>query len=356
MIKVFCTFFILFHHYQQVYETVAETSFPWQVNFWSGNFYWGYMVEFFFLISGYCMLSYIKKIEDGLTFYQFYARRAARLLPLMAVSGAVIWGLFLIYKELYGRELPGSGTAFFSIMLQSLGIQDGWGFINPMLNNPTWYCSVLLLCYIVFYFIVYWSNRILVSPIYGFVFFLLLGCGIQTYKLNLPFFNLSTCRGYYSFFAGVILALIMPIIQKWRGAPWASVVAILLFAREYYFKGGQVGYMQFALTFTLYPAIVVLLRCSPLSKITSLPFWGNWAKISYSVFIWHTPVYLVMYIVLAVLHIEVSTVANMRTMLLCAVVLQFVGAASYHFIETPLNNKLLSWLTSLDPAKKAETN
>lgn len=75
-----------------------------------------------------------------------------------------------------------------------------------MVNNPTWYISVLLLCYIVFYLLTYLGKRWQIPHTYLFVFMVLLGCGAQTYGLNLPFLNGSSCRGYYAFFFGVLPA------------------------------------------------------------------------------------------------------------------------------------------------------
>lgn len=352
MLKIFATIFILFHHYQQMCEVVTGLDFSG--GFWHGSFYWGYMVELFFLISGYCMLSYVPKIQEGLTFYRFYGRRAARLLPLMALSGVVSTVLILLYQKMTGSMFLDAQPSLFGMFLQALGIQAGWGFTNPMLNNPTWYCSVLLLCYIVFYGIVFWSHRLKISPVFGFVFFALLGCGIQNYGLDLPFMNSSTCRGFYAFFAGLLLALLMPVLQKCRWAFWFSAVAVILFALEFWQKGGQVGYMPHVLVFIVYPAIVLLLQSKPFGWFSSLPLWEKWDKICYSVFIWHGVMYLLVFLVLESFHMDKSVMVNRRMMILCAAVLQLIGVSSYYFIENPLNQKMLSWLASLDPMSKAE--
>ena len=76
-------------------------------------------------------------------------------------------------------------------------------------NNPTWYISVLMLCYVVFYIIVYIANRIKIHPQYLFVVMIFLGMGINTYGINLPFLNGSSSRGYYAFFFGILLAGIL---------------------------------------------------------------------------------------------------------------------------------------------------
>lgn len=351
MAKVFATICILFHHYQQVEEAVTGVSASAVIDFYEGSFNWGQMVEAFFLVSGVCMLAYITKIKNGLTFYQYYVRRAGRLLPLMAVSGVVYAVLQLLFDKVYRMAFFGKDPSLFGIVLQAFGVQKGWGFSSPFLNNPTWYCSVLLLCYVIFYAIVYWSHRLQVSPFYGFVFMILLGCGIQTYGIDLPFLNGATCRGFYAFFAGIVLAKLMPMIQKWRwSAAWA-VLVIVIFALAYKMRDGQLEYMPFLLTFVLYPAILIVLQAFPLHYISALPFWGKWARITYSVFIWHLPFYMLVYTVLPVLGQSPLLAVSVRAMLLCAVVLQGVGWLSYRYLECPLNRKVQNWLLSLDPAK-----
>lgn len=59
-LKVVATIIIVFHHYQQGFG-VAFSKF----NFAGGKFYFGYIVELFFVLSGYFTYKYIKKIAGG---------------------------------------------------------------------------------------------------------------------------------------------------------------------------------------------------------------------------------------------------------------------------------------------------
>lgn len=350
MLKVFATIFIIFHHYQQDGQGITGQTFHCFVDFYGGNFNFGYVVELFFLISGMCMFPYIQKIAQGLTFYQFYARRVSRLLPLMAVSGVVSAMLLILYDRIYsGNEFYLGKPSFFGAVLQALGMQDGWAFANPSLNNPTWYCSVLLLCYILFYGIVYWSGRLAVSPFYGMAFFLLLGCGIGTYGINLPFLNGSSSRGFYAFFAGVLLAAFMPKIKAWRYSVGVSLLTVLLFAVDFKRANGQLEYLPYLLTFVFYPALIVLVQSNPLARVTGARFWGRWAKITYSVFIWHFPAYLLLFLLLPVLHLDPACVANQAGMLLFACVMQPLGWLSYCLLEKPLNQKVSDALLAARP-------
>lgn len=202
VLRIIATILIVFHHYQQVTGVYYEGH----INFYNGRFYFGYVVEFFFLLSGYFMWRYVEKIENGLSFPKFFAPRALRLLPLVFIGGITYEVLLYIYQQTCGGDWFGVSITVWGVIIDALGIQDGWVFTNPMVNNPTWYISVLLLCYVVFYLLTYLSKRWQVPHAYLFAFMVLLGCGIQTYGINLPFLNGSSCRGYYAFFFGVLLA------------------------------------------------------------------------------------------------------------------------------------------------------
>lgn len=145
-IKILATVFIVFHHYQQVIGVYFDKG----INFYNGKFYFGYMVELFFVLSGYFMYSYIEKIQKGVTFRKFFLKRFLRLFPLMML-GAISYEVFLaIYQNMYQSSWFDIQTTLWGTIIASLGIQDGWALPNPCVNNPTWYISVLLLCYIIF--------------------------------------------------------------------------------------------------------------------------------------------------------------------------------------------------------------
>lgn len=353
MAKVLATIFILFHHYQQVAVVVTGKNVDTVVKFYGGTFNWGRIVELFFLMSGYFMLAYVEKIPAGLTFYQFYTRRAARLLPLMCLSSVFCAVAELAFDKAYRVAFFGVDPTLFGVFLQSLGIQAGWSFSNPFLNNPTWYCSVLMLCYLIFYAVVYWSHRLRVSPCYGFAFMVFLGCSVQTSKASIPFFNDSSSRGYVAFFSGVLFAILMPYLKKWRGAFLWELVFLAVFAAVYHKKSGQLQYMPFLLVFILYPTILLLLQHVPFTVVSQWPFWEKWARIGYSVFVWHLPFYVVLYTVVKAVGIDPLVLVNWKSMLLCAIAMQLIGWISYRFLEKPLNRKVLKIFANLDPAQKA---
>lgn len=56
-IKICATIIIIFHHYQQVTGAFFENK----INFWNGKFYFGYVVELFFILSGFLCFPILTK-------------------------------------------------------------------------------------------------------------------------------------------------------------------------------------------------------------------------------------------------------------------------------------------------------
>lgn len=61
VLRIIATVLIVFHHYQQATGAFFEGC----LNFFNGRFYFGYIVEFFFLLSGFFMVNYRNWIENG---------------------------------------------------------------------------------------------------------------------------------------------------------------------------------------------------------------------------------------------------------------------------------------------------
>ena len=348
MAKVFATVLILCHHYQQVTTMVTGKS------VYHCPFDFGYMVELFFLLSGFFSLSYIRKIRDGMTFYQFYTRKVARIQALIVVTGVCSAVFLLLYTKVYDQSFWGVEPSVFGVVLQALGIQEGWGFVGTYLNSPTWYCSILMLCYLIFYGIVYWSRRLGISPFYGFVFMILLGCGGQIPEGQLLFLTAYSRRGFYAFFAGVVFAALMPLLKKWRGFFWLGLAFMAVYVAAFYKKEGDLQYTPYLLTFLVYPVALFLLQQFPLTLMSGRAFWQRWSRFTYSVFLWHFPLYVLMYSVIKLLGIDPAVMSNIPAMLLCVVVMQPVGWLSYRFLERPLNKKVSEIFASLDPARQPE--
>lgn len=331
-IKIIATVLIIFHHYQQLVGVYFENK----INFYNGKFYFGYIVELFFVLSGFFMYSYIDKIKIGVSFKKFYLKRLCRLFPLLTVGAISYEILLVIYQRIYQDSWFGIAPTFWGTVISALGIQDGWALPNPCVNNPTWYISVLMLCYVIFYFLVYIAKRLDLKVQYLFVFMIFLGMGINTYGINLPFLNSSSCRGYYAFFFGVLLAEFLNKHDIGKVDTLISVIMIivitLLIIFQYDFMASGINYIM---TFIYYPALIILCKSKTVSRVLNRKIIGKLGQISFDVFIWHNPFYLVLYICIRVFNWNCN-LNSYVTMMCYAVVCYIVGTISYFVIERPV--------------------
>ena len=88
-LKITATLVIVLHHYERAFGTHFSA-----LNFGNGSFYFGYMVELFFMISGFIAFSSIKKIQEGLSFDKYFSGKFMRLFPLAAISTIVFSAMY----------------------------------------------------------------------------------------------------------------------------------------------------------------------------------------------------------------------------------------------------------------------
>ncbi|MBQ8600314.1 MAG: acyltransferase [Clostridia bacterium] len=332
-LKLLATIAIVFHHFQQI----NEVFYPNHINFFGDWFYWGYLVEFFFILSGYFMHKYITKIQEEMSLSLWFAKRAKRLLPLVAVSALVFEVLSLVYYIIFDKHWWGIRLTLWGTVLTSLGIQEGWVFVNPAVNSPTWYISVLMLCYIIFYLLTRLAKKINCSPLYLYIGMVLLGCAIKTYDIALPFLTGQAARGYYSFFFGLLLAHFIQCcgIPKRIAAVSTAIVAALT-ALFVFFPSAAEGELAYLLTFMMFPAIIILFETTFVKRIFSHSFWGVCGAVSFNIYIWHVPLFPLLAICLKLLNISIE-ISRIRYMYIFALIAIAVGIISHYFIEKPLN-------------------
>lgn len=330
-IKVVATLLIVFHHYQQD----TGSYFNWGINFYNGKFYFGYVVELFFILSGMFMLPYIKRIGEGLQLERFYLKRALRLLPLVAISACAYEFMVVLYWHTFHEHLFDKTFNLWGIVIDSLGMQDGWVFANPGVNNPTWYVSVLLLCYLAFYLTTALAHRLKVSPYYLYGTMVLLGAAINTYKLNLPFMNDAAGRGYCPFFTGILLAA---ALQAKPNLPkhllWICAATLIGFPIFIHFHP-SIEYLRYLLVFTFYPALIIIARIPKVNRLFERKWIETLSKISFDVYIWHMVCLQAFLYIIRLLSINPHYGSHL-TMLFFAALAFLVGTVSFYGIEQPI--------------------
>lgn len=336
-LKVFATLLIILHHYQHMF--MGEYTF---IQYFGGRFYFGYLVEMFFLLSGYFSCHMINEIINGSGYFSgFILKRGVRLLPLMAIAAVVDQLLQFVGSGFDFSRLSLWGTFISSLGLQSIGI-----FEDPGINGPMWYISVLLLCYVLFYFVTWLSKKLLVSRFWLYAIMIFIGVTGISSDADFPFLNSYTSRGYAAFFSGLCLGLLFEKAGDQKKTVWYFLaVCFLIFFVLCYFCAGEIvdEDIQFILLFMVYPAILLLFKSPAALKLFSHRIWGIMGKISFDVYVWHLNIIRVFLILAALMPTlpVYSRIGMLFFVLTCAV----VGILSYYLIEKPisrcLKNKLL---------------
>ena len=337
VLKVIATILIVFHHYQQITGTFWKSG----INFWGGEFYFGYLVELFFLISGFLAFRYIKRMKEGISFVGSVKGKFFRFFPLTLICAIVSTLLAHLYIIFYGNVFWKVDTySLWTILITAIGIQAGWGIEDPMINSPTWYISVWFLCHIILYIIVYISKRIHISEKYFFVCMIFIGLGIDYYSIRLPFFNEFTSRGYFAFFYGIIMVDIVSMLKNdkreklWYAASvlLAFIIPYLIYKRYWLVTKDE----QYILTFIYYPALIFLCTSKHLCRIFNCKLIEKAGQISYNVYMWHFPLIIAMYVIISIFNLNLDCIYRIQTMFLFTIACFGVGIISFYFIEKPI--------------------
>ena len=274
--KSFAAILIVFHHYQQEAGVIFSG-----INFFEGNFYFGYLVELFFMISGFLMAVSNK---GGKTILQKLKGKIIRIYPgaMLACSASllVVYAGFYLTGDWVDKSVE--YTNVLTIISSYLLIFSGWFFdIGLGVNNPTWYLCVLLLCYIIFYVAEWVEKKFSISKHIIFICVILVSfCGMYFNK-DLPwFFTSQNQRGYTCFFIGVLLYDYFVKRLSDYMKKTMLVVLFILYVVGVWYRGINSWEI---LSIFVYPAILCLLV-----YIKQLPDkYAILGTTSYEVYLWH---------------------------------------------------------------------
>lgn len=335
LLKIMGIVCIFFLHYQQVTEVI----FP-DINFCFGRFNYGYIVELFFVISGFFVCAYEDKIKKGLTFRDFFAKRYLRLIPLVAISAIVFNLVNAFYRSVFMVNWYGASITLWKTIQTAVGLTEGWGIPESIVNYPMWYVSVLLLCYCVFYLMNYIAKRLDLSVNYLYVFMIFVGIGGLTYGLNYAFLNGVTFRGYYSFFFGILLK---KFIDSRELTNKMIIVALLVSIAIPYLLVHNTEYVSdganYIMTFLHYPSLIILMHTKLAKKLFNVKLIGVLSEISFNVYVWH---------MLVIIFMIAGNYKwnwgfdyyNRMTMIIWLLVSFAIGTISHFAIEKPMNRYL----------------
>ena len=323
---------------------------------------WGYQpfkggfigVDIFFVISGYLITSIILKelvTTGSFSFKHFYERRIRRILPallfVMLTSLPFAW----IYL------MPSSFVDFSKSILYSLGFNSNFYFwysgqqygaesslLKPFLH--TWSLSVEEQYYILFPTVLlitfkYFRKYLIHILTLGFI----ISLGLADWgSRNHPSFNfyILPSRGW-ELLAGSILAYFE--INNGHRSKNKSLNLILpftgliLIVHSILFFNDKMFHPSF---YTLSPVIGVCLiiwfaqKDEIITKIFSTKLFVGIGLISYSLYLWHYPIF-------AFARIYDFTQGSLFKILLLGIITIILSVFSYYLIEKPFRNKLLNF-------------
>lgn len=283
LLKFVLAIIIVMHHFQQV----TGTKFDSGINFFYGDIYFGYAVEFFFIISGFTM-----RIDKKCKWGGYLLHKLLRLYPMIFVSTGCSILVALVYKMYTGQWYNNMYPSFKLILVSLTATQTYVKSVLFAFNNPTWYIGVLVLCYLLWMLGDWICGRYKLGlELYYWIFMVLVGSILMKvlkqvgWMSFLPANGLGIRRGITAFFLGCILAYVYANYNHKRIYILSGVVFVFSCALgisnfEYFSR-----HQKDIFTFLTFPSI---LYCGLMfENLLKEEIWNFLGKISYEIYIWH---------------------------------------------------------------------
>ena len=334
LLKFICSILIAcIYHYKNVYPTGELFEKNIILRIISNRGY--LLVELFFILSGYLFfISYSKKIMSKKSdFNTFIKKRFHRLIPLVALTSITMFIIEYTYLRIYKEFWVFKSNDIISLLFQTTGIQYWTNIKDASLNNVTWYISVLLLCYIIYYFITKYSKKIgNLIYVYSVIIFMTL----MTFSTNIPFFNYYTLRGLLAFGVGIIMAIIIENNDLKKSSNISLILLTITLLLTLFFKNEITGYIVYYLDFIIYPCLLInIIRFEFLLAKIDYKFTETLSNISYGIYLWNLPIQSLFNLIFKVKKIKIDY-SNIYVFLIQIVIHIVVGIISYKYIEKKL--------------------
>lgn len=261
-VKFIAAILIVFHHFQGDFAYADP-----YMKFSGGQVFFGYIVELFFMISGF-LVGTKNTQNQNIPFGSFIGARLKRLIPMATYSTVVFMILVVIYKAFFDVWYCCAPLSPIMILKALTLVYCGGAFtyqnIEP--NCILWYLCVLIICFAVYWIVLYVAKKLKVSSRFLFAAVIFLGISVYNYPINFPFANTLVARGYISFFTGVVLVELIAKFGKKIVSRISAAVLVMLVLYGFYdieLLFGTGVDQQFTLVFIVYPAIIGFLVNTP---------------------------------------------------------------------------------------------
>ena len=256
----------------------------------------GNFVFVFFCISGFFAFEYsFNKLNErkSSSIGPFILNKIKRLYPLMILSIAFYLILAIIFRLSYGHFWAGRDFSLSQTILSFLGIENIVDSFTGI-NGPIWFVSVLMLCLVIFCLI---SASKLSKPYKLCLFAFLIILGLISINYNWSFILLSgkVARAYIAFFSGALISYLFGRFKNLRRLRWAiSLLALsgIYFVFSLLTGENHIGSAMIVIAFIFFPALIVIGECKYAKKIFNNSVTDKLAEVSYAMFLFHIPVYL----------------------------------------------------------------
>ncbi|MCR4610532.1 MAG: acyltransferase [Lachnospiraceae bacterium] len=261
------------------------------------NIHGGYVVELFFVVSGFAMyLAYSSRIREGKKLFgEYLVDRVIRLFPTLVISVVLtaipMWIGYALWDESISND---SYVSLMAILLNLFGLNGGTAvsFFSSV-NGPSWYIAVLMICYILFFAIIKNCKGSKAAENVCFLFIILIGVFFYMNPTNAPFLFTACTRGYIFFFIGTFIAQLQSRV-KTLGNVILCCISILM-PLMYMFAKKHNLFMNESLEIGLFlvvPLVLFFINFKPLEFISNNKVVKFLGGISFGIFMWNLPVFI----------------------------------------------------------------
>ncbi len=322
-------------------------------------------VDFFFVLSGFVIAhAYQNKIQNNLSFHDFFILRVVRIYPLHLFM-LFIWLLYILAKYFvhiaYGLGSdPTEHSNLYSFilnlfLLHSIGLLDSLSW-----NAPSWSISVELFAYLIFFGIVALfrkaTGKILFITLAAISYILLISFAGETLLRTFDY-GLLRCLG--SFFVGAALRswtrnISYNSLTKNNGVLEVTSLMIMFFCVSQIRGSILFEFLSF-MSFGLVIFIFSIQERGVVSKLLRSRFLIFLGEISYSIYMVHAiiafsafdaAIYILKMPVIETASggkLVYTTFAPLYMILYVAIVI-LISKYTYSWIEKPLRDKAKTWL------------
>lgn len=279
-------------HYQHF---IAFPNVPFYKIFQVTYSYGSYLVELFFMLSGFgMMLGYGERIlNHEITFIRYMKKRIKKIYPLFLLSTFVVIILEMLIHHQSGEYFVYQNFDLYHLILNLLLLQNGVIETKYSFNAPSWVISVLIFLYVIFFLVCYYAKDISMIN-YLFMSGVILGIIIFITGGSRPFWNSQIGRGLSCFSLGVLLYTVYQQRDKYK-LNKIGYAGILFIALVYFLlrtdRMDYIGKYRMVVILAVSPLLIICAFSIPwigyLLSVKPLVFLG---KISIAIYLFHFPV------------------------------------------------------------------